>query len=127
MLFVLLPSIIITLFVLENINIYQNKILLLSIQIKNTTTTVVSHTLNLTTLFPIQMTTPSHDKIIYSMIRRHPKNVKDHLLRIFNKFFRDTFFPRYWKLAIIFPIPKPGKDHSNPHHLSLHISNKFFI
>ena len=37
--------------------------------------------------------TPGHDKITYSMIRHLPINVKDHLLKLFNKFFRDTFFP----------------------------------
>ena len=47
------------------------------------------------------------------MIRHLPINVKDHLLSLFNKFFRDSFFPHQWELAIIIPIPKPGKDHSN--------------
>ena len=34
---------------------------------------------------------PGHDKISYSMIRHLPINVKEHLLKLFNKIFRDTF------------------------------------
>ena len=65
-------------------------------------------------IFNSKDSTPGHDKITYSMIRDLQINVKEHILKLFNQFFRDTFFPHQWKLAVIIPIPNPGKDHSNP-------------
>ena len=60
-------------------------------------------------IFNSNDSTPGHDKISYSMIRHLPINVKDHLIRLFNQFFRDTIFPQHWELAVIIPIPKPEK------------------
>ena len=54
---------------------------------------------------------PGYDQIYYSMIKNLPPPAKSHLLAIFNKFFLDSFFPEKWEHSIIFPIPKPGKNH----------------
>jgi potassium voltage-gated channel Eag-related subfamily H protein 8 len=35
-------------------------------------------------------------------------------LSIFNNIWKSCNFPKSWKEAIIIPIPKPGKDHSDP-------------
>ena len=37
-----------------------------------------------------------------------------HLLNIFNKIWISSDFPSDWSKAIIIPIPKPGKDPTNP-------------
>ena len=57
---------------------------------------------------------PGPDGVYYSMIKHLPTNAKDHLLKMFNKFFRDSFYPAKWELAIVVPIPKPGKNHYDP-------------
>ena len=53
---------------------------------------------------------PGEDKIRYQMLKELPSNAKAHLLKIFNKFFRLSFYPREWSHAIVVPILKQGKD-----------------
>ena len=36
------------------------------------------------------------------------------LLDLFNDIWDDGVFPPGWREATIIPIPKPGKDHTNP-------------
>ena len=53
---------------------------------------------------------PGPDGIHYQMIKNLPKNAKEHLLAIYNKFFNEGHFPEQWKRAIVIAILKPGKD-----------------
>ena len=53
---------------------------------------------------------PGEDKIRYQMLKELPLNAKDHLLKIFNKFYRHSFYPPEWSHAIVVPILKQGKD-----------------
>ena len=41
-----------------------------------------------------------------------PEKAKIYLRQLFNKFFKETFFPEQWKAVIIISILKPGKSHS---------------
>ena len=59
-------------------------------------------------------TAPRPDEIYYDMIKNMPLQAKIHLLDVFNKFYKETYFPPEWSHSIVIPIPKPGKDHSNP-------------
>lgn len=54
--------------------------------------------------------TPSRDKITYSMIKSSPVCVKSRICRLYNKILATGTFPHDWKLAILTPIPKPGKN-----------------
>ena len=49
-----------------------------------------------------------------SIMKHLPKNSLDYLLTIFNDIRINSKFPNSWKIATITPIPKPGKDGSNP-------------
>jgi hypothetical protein len=54
---------------------------------------------------------PGFDEITYSMVRNlHPSMAK-YLLAVYNYFFCHNVFPSQWRVAIVVPIPKPGKDH----------------
>ena len=59
-------------------------------------------------------TAPGEDEITYEMIKNLPTHVRELLVVMFNKFFKESFFPDEWKQAIIIPILKPGKDPSDP-------------
>ena len=59
-------------------------------------------------------TSPGIDGIYYTMIKHMPLAAQQHLLRIFNKYFIESYFPVLWNTAVIVPIPKPGKNHSSP-------------
>merc|ERR1719154_507516 len=48
------------------------------------------------------------------MIKNSHLNFQLCIRQLFNKIYSMDIFPSVWKLAIIIPIPKPGKDHSNP-------------
>ena len=57
---------------------------------------------------------PGEDAITYEMIKNLPNHVRELLVEMFNKFFKESFFPNEWRRAIIIPILKPGKDPSDP-------------
>ena len=59
-------------------------------------------------------TSPGEDLVTYNMIRHLPQQAKAHLLDIYNKFYKDSFFPHCWKESLIIPILKPGKTPSSP-------------
>ena len=59
-------------------------------------------------------TSPGPDNIHYSMIKYLPQNALEHLLSLFNRFWSTSFYPEKWRESCIIPIPKPGKDHTNP-------------
>ena len=57
-------------------------------------------------------TSPGEDQIYYKMIKHMSDKAKQHLVDIFNKFYRWSFFSTQWNTAIVTTIPKPDKDHS---------------
>ena len=54
------------------------------------------------------------DKIHYQMLKHLPLKSLQTLLDIFNNMWETGKFPESWELATIIPIPKPGKDHTEP-------------
>ena len=58
-------------------------------------------------------TTPGPDEVHYLMLKNLPDNAQDHLLRMYNKFWTESYYPPQWRTARIIPIPKPGKDHTD--------------
>ena len=69
----------------------------------------MEHCLSLTT-----ESSPGIDKITYSMIKHVHPTLLATLIALFNKIYKNNYFPIRWKVAIIIPIPKPGKDSTNP-------------
>ena len=54
------------------------------------------------------------DEIHYQMLKHLPLGSLQTLLDIFNNMWETGGFPESWELATIIPIPKPGKDHTEP-------------
>ena len=54
------------------------------------------------------------DDIHYQFLKHLPFRSLDSLLRIFNQVWHTGILPDSWKEAIVIPIPKPGKDSTNP-------------
>ena len=54
------------------------------------------------------------DEIHYQMLKHLPLKSLQTLLDIFNNMWETGKFPESWELATIIPIPKPGKDHTEP-------------
>jgi hypothetical protein len=54
------------------------------------------------------------DEIHYELLRKLPECAMHTLLNIFNNIWETGHFPANWHLATVIPIPKPGKDHSDP-------------
>ena len=42
-----------------------------------------------------------------------PPQAKEYLCKIFNRLWQTSYFPPQWNTAIVVPIHKPGKNHSN--------------
>ena len=60
-------------------------------------------------------TTPGKDEISNNIIKHFSIKTGDYLLTIFNLIFLfSAQCPSSWKEAIIIPIPKPGKNTSDP-------------
>lgn len=57
---------------------------------------------------------PGHDSINYNMIKNLPITAKRYIQKIFNQIFDDGKYPKKWKLSLIIPILKQGKDSSQP-------------
>ena len=54
------------------------------------------------------------DDIHNQFLKHLPFRSLDSLLRIFNQVWHTGILPDSWKEAIVIPIPKPGKDSTNP-------------
>jgi len=54
------------------------------------------------------------DDIHYQILKHLPAVSLEALLYAFNDVWINGSFPDSWRQAIIIPIPKPGKDHTNP-------------
>ena len=54
------------------------------------------------------------DHIHNLFLKEASKSLKAVILRFFNLLFRSRIYPDIWNRANVSPIPKPGKDHSDP-------------
>ena len=54
------------------------------------------------------------DDIHYQIIKHMPSMALHALLNLFNKIWTSGSFPECWRQATVIPIPKPGKDSTNP-------------
>ena len=59
-------------------------------------------------------TAPGPDQIHYQILKHLPDLALYSLLEIMNDIWDKGEFPDSWKEALIIPIPKPEKDHTNP-------------
>ena len=59
-------------------------------------------------------TSPGSDTVHYQLLKHLPEQSLLLLLFVFNTIWITQDFPNSWRDAIIIPIPKPGKDSSNP-------------
>ena len=59
-------------------------------------------------------TSAGPDEIHYKLLKHLPDASLLLLLNIFNKIWISGDFPSDWRKAIVIPIPKPGKDPTNP-------------
>ena len=66
------------------------------------------------TLAKIKNSCPGEDGIHYKKLKSMPVNAKEHLVKMYNEFFQDSYFPKTWTKSIIILIPKPGKDPNSP-------------
>ena len=57
---------------------------------------------------------PGHDKVHYQFLKHLPLTSLSVLLDIFNDIWQSGDFPSSWREALVIPIPKPGKDASDP-------------
>ena len=55
-------------------------------------------------------TAPGEDDIIYEMLKHLPEHAKKFLLKIINKILETGILPKSWKISVIIPSKKPGKD-----------------
>ena len=59
-------------------------------------------------------TSTGPDKVHYQFLKHLPETTLERLLSIINNIWQSCSLPPSWREATIIPIPKPGKDHSNP-------------
>lgn len=62
----------------------------------------------------LKLKAPGHDDISNLLLKRGGPVLWNHLRRLFNMSLACGFVPEDWKLAIIVPLPRPGKDLSTP-------------
>ena len=61
-----------------------------------------------------RQTTPGKDGVCYAMLEHMTENSLSVVLKLFNRVWDSGQLPSVWKQAIIIPVPKPGKDPSDP-------------
>ena len=54
------------------------------------------------------------DEVHYQMLKHLPPSSLQALYEIFNDMWETGKFPESWELATVIPVPKPGKDHTEP-------------
>ncbi|GBO43134.1 putative RNA-directed DNA polymerase from transposon X-element [Araneus ventricosus] len=65
-------------------------------------------------LSKVHKSSPGPDIISYIMLLHLTTESQTNLLYLFNRIWNEQCFPSSWQEAIIIPIPKPGKDITNP-------------
>ena len=68
----------------------------------------------LTSLNKAKDTTVGPDDIHYQLLKHIPESCLLVLQDIFNNIWLTGNGPPFWHDAIVVPIPKPGKDHTDP-------------
>lgn len=56
---------------------------------------------------------PGPDSVSNQLLKAIPEKGLIYILAVFNQVWRCSYFDWRWKMAIVIPIPKPGKDHSD--------------
>ena len=54
------------------------------------------------------------DQVHYQLLTHLPNSALSVLLKVYNHMWESGCFPPSWSEAVVIPIPKPGKDHSDP-------------
>ena len=54
------------------------------------------------------------DQVHYQILKHLPQETLVVLLDLINKYWESHTFPPHWRIALVLPIPKPGKDHFYP-------------
>lgn len=57
---------------------------------------------------------PGPDEIHYEMLENMHNSASAFFLKLFNRIWREGDFPTEWGKAVIIPVPKEGKDSSQP-------------
>jgi hypothetical protein len=57
---------------------------------------------------------PGFDGVPNIIFKNMPRRSFVYLTYVFNSCIKLCYFPKIWKYASVIPIPRPGKDHSNP-------------
>jgi len=57
---------------------------------------------------------PGPDQIHYQMLKHLPPESQQVLLAVFNNIWVTGKFPDSWRVSTVIPVPKPGKDTSDP-------------
>ena len=53
---------------------------------------------------------PGSDEITYSMIKKSHPTMQQRILYLYNMIFRDHTFPTQWRISVVLPFKKPGKN-----------------
>ena len=54
------------------------------------------------------------DQVHYQLLTHLPNSALSVLLKVYNHVWESGCFPPSWREAVVIPISKPGKDHSDP-------------
>ena len=54
------------------------------------------------------------DQVHYQLLTHLPNSALSVLLKVYNHVREYGRFPPSWREAVVIPIPRPGKDHSDP-------------
>ncbi|HLO99031.1 MAG TPA: reverse transcriptase family protein, partial [Fimbriimonas sp.] len=62
----------------------------------------------------LKLKAPGYDNISNLLLKRGGPTLRKHLLSLYNASLSCGYVPKCWKIAIIVPLPRPGKDLSKP-------------
>ncbi|GBM42510.1 putative RNA-directed DNA polymerase from transposon X-element [Araneus ventricosus] len=65
-------------------------------------------------LSKVHDSSPGPDNISYAMIKHLSTESQENLLYLYNRIWKEHYFPTFWQQATIIPLLKPGKDPTNP-------------